>query len=173
MQHSVPATTGKLRVTGSALLLVRPWGIAMPKSQALVLIVTFVMCSAGARADVLSASCSNIHGVRIDDTGRKLETDTDGLTGTTWSYSWDTNSKSATLILQSGGGTTPTTETAFVHAMSGGISFVSVLSGATWVHTLYAEGRRLLVSQHSYGLAANGKRLSGKMMTGDCQMTIR
>src|ERR1700694_2745435 len=101
-------------------------------------------------ADVLSASCSNIHGVRIDDAGGKLETDTDGLTKATWAYSWNTNSKSATLILQSGGGTAPITETAFVHAMAGGISFVSVLSGATWVHTLYADGRKLLVSEHSY-----------------------
>jgi hypothetical protein len=140
---------------------------------AVVLSTALVMGVAVARADVLSASCSNVHGVRIDDTGKKLETDTDGFSGTTWSYSWDTKSKSATLILQSGGGTAPTTETAFVHAMAGGISFVSVLSGATWVHTLYAEGHRLLVSEHSYGLAANGKRMSGKMMTGDCQMTIR
>jgi hypothetical protein len=138
-----------------------------------VLGAAFALCNAGAGAEVLSASCSNIHGVRIDDTGKKLETDGDRFTGVTWSYSWDTNSKSATLILQSGGGTAPTTETAFVHAMSGGISFVSVLGGATWVHTLYAEGHRLLVSEHSYGLAANGNRMSGKMMTGDCQMTLR
>lgn len=135
----------------------------------------FVVCSAAsAGADTLSASCSNIHGVRIDDTGAKLETDTDGLTNATWAYSWNTKSKNATLILQSTQGAAPTTETASVHRMAGGgVSFISVLSGATWVHTLYADGRRLLVSQHSYSLATKGKRLSGKMMTGDCQMTIR
>jgi hypothetical protein len=140
----------------------------------LLLSTAFVVCGAGgSAADVLSASCSNIQGVRIDDTGKKLETDTDGFTGTTWSYSWNTDAKTATLIVQSGGGTAPTTETAFVHDMAGGVSFISTLTGATWVHTLYAEGRKLLVSEHSYGLAANGRRLSGKMMTGDCQMTLR
>ena len=132
-----------------------------------------VMCNAGTRAEVLSASCSNIHGVRMDDTGKKVEVDTDRLTGATWAYSWDTSSNNATLILQSTQGSVPTTEHAFVHQMKGAeISFISVLSGATWVHTLYVASRKLLVSQHSYALAANGDRLSGKMMTGDCQMNI-
>ena len=63
-------------------------------------------------------------------------------------------------------GTAPTTERAFVHAMSDGISFISLLGGATWVHTIYASGKKLLVTQHSTGYGPGKGRLSGKMMTG-------
>ena len=61
-----------------------------------------------------------------------------------------------------------------VHAMPDGISFISLLGGATWVHTIYASGKKLLVTQHSTGHGGPAKgRLSGKMMTGDCQITLR
>ena len=66
-----------------------------------VLSAALVMCNLDARADILSASCSNIHGLRMDDDGKVIETNTDGLTGATWAYSWDTKTTSATLILQS------------------------------------------------------------------------
>jgi hypothetical protein len=140
----------------------------------LVLGTMLVMFGSSAKAKVLSASCSNIHGLRIDDTGSKLETDTDQLTGATWAYSWELGKNEAVLMLQGTRGTSPTTERAFVHAMQGGtVSFISLLGGATWVHTLYLTNRKLLVSQHTIGIGANESRLSGKIMAGDCQLNIK
>jgi hypothetical protein len=138
----------------------------------LALSAVFVLSGAVAEAKVLSASCSNIHGLRMDDTGSKVETDKDGLTNTTWAYSWEVGSNEATLILQSTRGTSPVTERAFAHMLPGGkVSFISMLSGATWVHTLYTTNRKLLVTQHT-GAGSNTDRLSGKMMIGDCQIHV-
>jgi hypothetical protein len=140
--------------------------------RSLALSVAFVLSSAVAEAKVFSASCSNIHGLRMDDTGSKVETDTDGLKGTTWAYSWEVGSNEATLILQSTRGTSPVTERAFAHMLPGGkVSFISMLNGATWVHTLYTTNGKLLVSQHT-GVGSNTDRLSGKMMIGDCQINV-
>ena len=100
----------------------------------------------------------------MDDTGSKVETDKDGLTNTTWAYSWEVGSNEATLILQSTRGTSPVTERAFAHMLPGGkVSFISMLSGATWVHTLYTTNT---------GAGSNTDRLSGKMMIGDCQIHV-
>ena len=139
----------------------------------LVLGAALLLFGARTEAKVLSASCSNIHGLRIDDTGSEVETDADKLTGATWAYSWELGSNEATLMLQSTRGTSPTTERAFVHAMQGGeVSFISLLSGATWVHTLYLANSKLLVAQSTTGNGSNAHRLSGKMMVGDCQINI-
>lgn len=123
---------------------------------------------------VFSAICKDISGFRVDEEGGTIQTDKDGFaSGTTWSYSWTMGQQEATLILQSGraSGGTPTTERALVTTHGPNVTFISPLSGAVWLHTIFPKAGRVLVTQHT-GHGQLDDRLSGKMMWGRCQVNI-
>jgi hypothetical protein len=139
----------------------------------------------GAQSFVFSAICNNIQGLRFDEANGDIQRNTDGFgPGTSWSYTWDSRSPEATLILQNGrlAGAQPRSERATAVVTGGGtVTFVSILSGAVWLHTISARTKRLAVTQHTQHLAiadASGvptpaaAGLSTKHLFGTCAVTI-
>ncbi|AWN43370.1 hypothetical protein [Methylobacterium durans] len=143
-------------------------------SATLTIIGTFLaLVGAPASASTMSAVCKDVQGLRVDDTGEKLELDQDRLVDVSWAYTGDEKTNQGALILQSSkmAGGQPSVEKALVQRMaSGHWSFVSILGDAVWVHSIYPATGRLLVTQSTSG--ATGA-LSGKMMAGKCKVTMR
>lgn len=118
-----------------------------------------------------TAVCENITGVRVDDIGSKVEYDGDQVRGGTWTFRWSDENQEVHMIMQnsrSAGGAQFTQPGYRITKGGNEVTFISPLSEAVWVYTIYGNGgNRLLVTQHT--TTATGDRLSGKMMTGVCR----
>ena len=124
---------------------------------------------AGARE--WSAVCSNLSGVRVEDAATEAAFSEDAVAGATWTYSWNTTSKRASLLLPASHASDgkPHKQEGVVTAHRGGFyTIVSSLPGAIWTHAIYPETGRLLASQST---TKGGTRLSGRMLVGTCKIT--
>src|SRR5215204_4857780 len=108
--------------------------------------------------------------VRVDDPGAEPTFTQDMLKGASWAYSWNTDTRKATLILPashaSDGRSHKQEGVVSVHR-GGFFTIVSSLPGAVWTHAIYPETGRLLASQST---TKNGTVLSGRMLVGTCTM---
>ena len=118
-----------------------------------------------------SAVCSNLSGVRVDDPGTEPTFTQDAVKGASWAYSWNTDTKKATLTLPashaSDGRSHKQEGVVSVHR-GGFFTIVSSLPGAVWTHAIYPDTRRLLAFQST---TRNGAVLSGRMLVGTCTMS--
>jgi hypothetical protein len=121
-----------------------------------------------ASATQWSAVCSNLSGVRVDDSGTEPVFTQDAVKGASWAYSWNTSTKKATLTLPashaSDGKSHKQEGVVSVHR-GGFFTIVSSLPGAVWTHALYPEAGRLLASQST---TKSGTAFSGRMLVGTC-----
>jgi hypothetical protein len=127
--------------------------------------LTLTTCPVAARQ--FSAMCSNLSGVRVSDSAFTP----DAVEGASWAYTWDVETKKATLIFQTSkaAGGLPNTQKGTVSAHRGGFfTMVTSLPGAVWTHTIYADSGRLLVTQST---TKNSADLSGRMLVGTCKMS--
>jgi len=124
-----------------------------------------------AAARSFSATCSNLSGMRVEDAAGDQAFRRDAVAGAAWAYTWDVDSKKATLTLpaaQSSDGR-PHTQPGVVTFHRGGFfTIVSTLPGAVWTHAIYADSGRLLVTQTT---TRNGAELSGRMLVGTCSLS--
>ncbi len=134
-------------------------------------LVALTLVSSPASARQLSAVCSNLSGVRVDDPGSEPAFSQDAIRGASWAYTWNTTTKKATLTLPashaSDGRAHKQEGVANVHR-GGFVTIVSSLPGAVWTHAIYPETGRLLASQST---TKNGAALSGRMLVGTCKMS--
>ena len=89
-----------------------------------------------------SAVCSNLSGVRVDDQGAEPAFTQDAIKGASWSYSWNTATKRATLILpasHASDGRSHKQEGVVSSHRGGFFTIVSSLPGAVWTHTIYTD----------------------------------
>jgi hypothetical protein len=118
-----------------------------------------------------SAVCSNLSGVRVDDPGAEPAFAQHAVRGASWAYSWNTDTKKATLTLPashaSDGRSHKQEGVVSVHR-GGFFTIVSRLPGAVWTHAIYPDTGRLLASQST---TRNGAVLSGRMLVGTCTIT--
>src|SRR3954468_10223573 len=124
-----------------------------------------------ATAQRFSAVCSNLSGTRVEDQGTRPRFDPDAVRTTPWAYTWDLKTSKATVTFQSSRSATgkPFNQTGTVSSHRGGFfTIVSLLPGAVWTHTLYADTGRLLVTQST---TKNSADLSGRMLVGTCTMS--
>jgi hypothetical protein len=131
--------------------------------------LTLGTCPVEARQ--FSAVCSNLSGVRVNDTGSRHAFTPDAVEGASWAYTWNVETKQATLIFQTSkaAGGLPNTQKGTVSAHRGGFfTMVTSLPGAVWTHTIYADSGRLLVTQST---TKNSADLSGRMLVGTCKMS--
>jgi len=140
-----------------------------PLTPALIAL-TFATTTSPASARQWSAVCSNLSGVRVDDPGAEPTFTQDVLKGASWAYSWNTDTRKATLILPashaSDGRSHKQEGVVSVHR-GGFFTIVSSLPGAVWTHAIYPETGRLLATQST---TKNGTVLSGRMLVGTCTM---
>jgi len=124
-----------------------------------------------AAARQFSAVCSNLSGMRVEDSAAESAFRRDAVAGAAWTYSWDMESKKATLTFpasQSSDGR-PHTQQGIVSFHRGGFfTIVSALPGALWTHAIYTDSGRLLVTQTT---TKNSAELSGRMLVGTCSMS--
>ena len=138
------------------------------------LVPAFIALTLGASpvaARQFSAVCSDLSGIRVDDHGTQHKFSPDSVEGASWAYTWDPDTKQATLIFQSSkaAGGTPHTQKGVVSFHRGGFfTIVSLLPGAVWTHALYADAGRLLVTQST---TKSSTELSGRMLVGTCKMS--
>ena len=131
--------------------------------------LTLAACPATARA--YSAACTNLSGVRVSDAGPRPTFTPDAVEGASWAYTWDIDTKQATLIFQTAkaAGGLPNTQKGSVTFHRGGFfTMVTSLPGAVWTHAIYADSGRLLVTQST---TQNSADLSGRMLVGSCKMS--
>ena len=131
--------------------------------------VASAICPVSARP--FSAVCTNLSGVRVSDSGSQHAFTTEAVEGASWAYTWDTDTKQATLIFQTSkaAGGLPNTQKGTVSFHRGGFfTIVSSLPGAVWTHAIYADLGRLLVTQST---TKNSADLSGRMLVGTCKMS--
>ena len=133
-------------------------------------LIALTLATSPASARQWSAVCSNLSGVRVDDPGAEPTFTQDVLKGASWAYSWNTDTRKATLILPashaSDGRSHKQEGVVSVHR-GGFFTIVSSLPGAVWTHAIYPETGRLLASQST---TKNGTVLSGRMLVGTCTM---
>ena len=131
--------------------------------------LTLVTYPASARQ--WSAVCTNLSGVRIDESGTEPAFAQDSARGASWAYSWNTDTKKATLTLPashaSDGRSHKQEGVVSVHR-GGFFTIVSLLPGAVWTHAIYPETSRLLAVQST---TRNGAMLSGRMLVGTCTIS--
>ena len=126
-----------------------------------------VAFAAPASAKGWVAICSDLQGMRVDDSGTEATFARDAIAGATWTYRWDAATKKATLTLPASHASDGKAhqQDGTVHAHRGGFfSIVSALPGAVWTHAIYPETGRLLAVQST----TKGNALSGRMLTGSC-----
>ena len=130
-------------------------------------LVALTLATSPATARQFSAVCSNLSGVRVSDSAFTP----DAVEGASWAYTWDVETKRATLIFQTSkaAGGLPNTQKGTVSVHRGGFfTMVTSLPGAVWTHTIYADSGRLLVTQST---TKNSADLSGRMLVGTCKMS--
>ncbi len=135
---------------------------------AMFIALTFVT---PASARQWSAVCSDLTGVRADDNGAEATFTQDAVKGATWAYSWNTETKKATLTLPASHASDGKShkQEGVVSAYRGGFFvIVSKLPGAVWTHAIYPETGRVLASQST---TKSGTSLSGRMLVGTCEMS--
>jgi hypothetical protein len=134
-------------------------------------LVALMLTTCPVAARQFSAVCSNLSGVRVSDTGTRHAFTPDAVEGASWAYTWNVETKQATLIFQTSkaAGGLPNTQKGTVSAHRGGFfTMVTSLPGAVWTHTIYADSGRLLVTQST---TKNSADLSGRMLVGTCKMS--
>jgi len=133
-------------------------------------LIALTLATSPASARQWSAVCSNLSGVRVDDPAAEPTFTQDVLKGASWAYSWNTDTRKATLILPashaSDGRSHKQQGVVSVHR-GGFFTIVSSLPGAVWTHAIYPETGRLLASQST---TKNGTVPSGRMLVGTCTM---
>lgn len=109
--------------------------------------------------------------MRVDESGTGPAFAQDSVRGASWAYSWNTDTKKATLTLPashaSDGRSHKQEGVVSVHR-GGFFTIVSLLPGAVWTHAIYPETSRLLASQST---TKNGAMLSGRMLVGTCTIS--
>jgi hypothetical protein len=124
-----------------------------------------------ARARQWSAVCSDLSGVRVDDSGSEPAVTEDAVKGASWAYRWDTATRRGTLTLPASHASDgkPHKQEGSVTVHRGGFfTIVSSLPGAVWIHAIYPETGRVLAVQST---AKGGTRLSGRMLVGSCTLS--
>ncbi|MBM0207630.1 hypothetical protein JNW90_35125 [Micromonospora sp. STR1s_5] len=124
-----------------------------------------------ASAKQWTAVCSDLSGVRIDDSGAEPSFTPDGVKDASWVYSWNTDTKKATLALPASLASDGKShkQEGVVSAYRGGFFvIVSSLPGAVWTHAIYPETGKLLSTQST---TKSGTRLSGRMLVGSCAIS--
>lgn len=142
-------------------------GMALGRVTATLVALTL---TDAASARQWSAVCSNLSGVRVDDSGGEPAFAEDSVKGASWTYSWDTTTKKATLILPASHASDGKAhkQEGIVSVHRGGFfTIVSSLPGAVWTHAIYPETGQVMASQST---TRNGTRLSGRMLVGTCAM---
>ncbi len=117
-----------------------------------------------------SATCSDLKGMRVDDSGSGAAFAKDGIEGASWTYRWDTTTRKATLTLpasHASDGKAHKQEGTVTSHRGGFFAIVSPLPGAVWTHAIYPEAGRLLATQST----AKGSALSGRVLTGTCTLS--
>ena len=130
-----------------------------------------LVLAAPASARQVSAICSNLSGVRVDDPGGEPAFAEDAIKGAIWVYNWETGGKKATLTLpasHASDGKSHKQEGVLSAHRGGFYTIVSSLPGAVWTHAIYPETGQLLASQST---TKSGTRLSGRMLVGTCTMS--
>ena len=115
-----------------------------------------------------SAVCSNLSGVRVNESAADSAFTEDAIKGAAWVYKWDTATKKATLTLPASHASDGKShkQEGLVSAHRGGFyTIVSSLPGAAWTHALYPETGRVLATQST---TKSGTRLAGRMLVGTC-----
>jgi len=124
-----------------------------------------------AMARQFSAVCSNLSGMRVDDHAAEPAFTRDAIEGAPWTYTWNVETKKATLTLPASLSSDgrPHTQQGMVSFHRGGFfTIVSSLPGAVWTHAIYADTGRLLVTQST---TKNSAALSGRMLVGTCSIS--
>lgn len=146
-----------------------PWtGHARTRLAAALIALTLVT---PASARPWSATCTDLSGVRVEDSAAEPAFTEDAVKGASWVYTWDTATKKATLTLPASHASDgkPHKQEGVVSVHRGGFfTIVSSLPGAVWTHAIYPETGRLLASQST---TKSGTRLSGRMLVGTCAMS--
>lgn len=142
-------------------------------TTALIALAPVLALASPAHARQWSAACSNLSGVHVDDGGDQPAFTADAIQGATWVYSWNTDTKKATLTLPASHASDgkPHKQEGVVSSHKGGFfTIVSSLPGAVWTHAIYPETGRLLAAQST---TKNGAALSGRMLVGTCKIAPR
>ena len=134
-------------------------------------LIALTLATTPAAARPFSAVCTNLSGMRVTDNGTEPAFTRDAVAGASWAYTWDVDTKRATLTfpasLSSDG--RPHTQKGLVSFHRGGFfTIVSELPGAVWTHAIYTDSGQLLVTQST---TRNSADLSGRMLVGTCQMS--
>ena len=133
--------------------------------------MALTLATTPAAARPFSADCTNLAGMRVSDSGTEPSFTQDAVAGASWAYTWDVETKKATMTLPASLSSDgrPHTQKGVVSFHRGGFfTIVSELPGAVWTHALYADSGRLLVTQST---TRNSADLSGRMLVGSCQMS--
>ena len=138
--------------------------------RTIIIALLALSVAAPAGAKPWSAICSNLAGMRADDTGGQASFIEDAVKGASWTYAWNTATKKATLTLpasHASDGKAHTQDGTVSTHRGGFFVIVSTLPGAVWTHALYPETGQVLAVQST---TKAGTRLAGRMLVGTCAM---
>lgn len=147
------------------------WKMGMRGRLAAAVLGLGLLSGPALAAPTVTAICRDPAGYSVGYESGRPEWEKDGIRGATWSYTWNTASQEARLVLQSVGGQPVSEKALAVASESGFVTFVVRYPRALWVHTLYLRAGAVIVSQHSDGRGSTIDSASGKLMTLSCRIS--
>ncbi len=100
-------------------------------------------------SQVLTAVCRSPAGTTLV-TGERAAAVPDSFGDGLFTYTWRVGEPSGTIVSQSGkaAGGVPATESAFVLASDGFVTFLVKYERAMWMHTLFFDSKTIIISRH-------------------------
>jgi hypothetical protein len=138
--------------------------------QILLAVVLLISFTFGARAG--SAVCRDISGQVVDEADGEARWQDDSFNNKALlTYTWDASTGSARLVSKDDTkvGGEMKTQSGLSFEYDANVTVIIRLPHATWLHTLYPETGKLLVTQHTNLGPLAPQKLSGLMMVGQCQ----
>ena len=145
----------------------------MHRSGFIALILLIV--PAGAGAETITAVCKNPAGRAIGiDSSRAAVNEPDGMLGGQISIKWTMGEKTAQIVSEGPGISTPVPEVAItVHFSDDQASFVVVNPSTVWLYSLFVRTRHLIITRHTNGLADLKGGAIGSVLHAACDIRAK
>ena len=129
----------------------------------------------GAGAETITAVCKNPAGRAIGiDSSRAAVNEPDGMLGGQISIKWTMGEKTAQIVSEGPGISTPVPEVAVtVHFTDEQASFVVVNPSTVWLYSLFVRTRHLVITRHTNGFADLKGGAIGSVLHAACDIQAR
>lgn len=128
-----------------------------------------------AKANTLSAICSEPNGKGNYYKDGKSEIDDDKLTGATTTYSWNTDTKKATVVMQDSqgvGGAPSSYEAIVIPVTKNQVAFLFVYEHGIELHSLFLDlGVAMMSPQKDYSFLSP-KSAVGRILRAECKISF-